>query len=722
MTLRRSIVGVGIAAGAVALAWLLTSWSIIGQLFNQVEEETLDWRVRAAGRFEADSGDANPRADESNIRLILFDSLATRDWPYEAPYPRGVLAQLIDVASSLGARAIGVDVWLENRQSPEQAMIDSVKYGRVGDDMLRDAIRRAGNVVLVGPSVGESGGRRFMPPNPYFADVAAAVATADLLTPFETIRDAALTVRSGDRLIPGFATALYAVSRGIDVDSLMLETQRQGYLDLAALPARYARLPEGPVQQLPILFVGPPSHHGEKGTGAFTAFSSADIATLGEFTPAEWFRDRILLLGSGFHAEEKFRTPFYSEIMPSGESYGWTYGVEVHANALENLLRREHPTTLPAATTTLLYLLLGLIVTSVTFWRGAGLGAAATIALALGVIASGWIAFTAENGFLHVPFVGSILTLALAYVGSVAYVSVVEGRQARETRRQFKKYLAPAIVDQLAGDPGKLKLGGEKRQISIIFTDIAGFTSLSETMDPENLLSLLNDYLDEMSDLVLDEAGTLDKYIGDAIMAFYGAPVAQPDHAMRACRTAVRMQRRLAELNAEWAARNRPELHVRIGINTGSPVVGNIGGEHKFDYTALGDAVNLAARLEPACKTYGVETMISRATRDAAGSGIVTRELELLAVYGKVEPVPVYELLGLATEDLGDRLEVIRHYEQGLAAYRRRDFELALQYFLAAAEVDPADEPSRMYAARSREYIANPPPTDWDFVERRQVK
>ena len=255
-----------------------------------------------------------------------------------------------------------------------------------------------------------------------------------------------------------------------------------------------------------------------------------------------------------------------------------------------------------------------------------------------------------------------------------------------------------------------------------MFTDLAGFTSLSETMDPERLLSLLNDYLDEMGEIVLAEGGTLDKYIGDAIMAFYGAPLDQPDHAMRACRTAVRMQRRLVELNRKWAAAGRPELNMRIGMNTGSPVVGNIGGEKKFDYTALGDAVNLAARLEPACKTYGVDTMISKATRDAAGSGIIVRELELLAVYGKVEPVPVFELIGLAGEELGPRQELLRLYDQGLEAYRRRDFELALQYFVAANELDPGDGPSLMYVARSREYIANPPPTDWDFVERRQVK
>ncbi|HEX6588492.1 MAG TPA: adenylate/guanylate cyclase domain-containing protein [Longimicrobiales bacterium] len=723
MTLRRSLVGTGIAAGAVALALGLTGWSVFGKLFEQVEAETLDWRVRAAGRFEVDSADVTPRAQASEIRLILFDELATQDWPYEQPYPRAVLAGLIDAAASLGASAIGLDVWLELRQSPELAKLDSLTYGISGDEMLRDAIARAGNVVLVGPSefLTQDGPRGYKGPHPYFAEVAAALATADVPTAFETVRDAALTVRTEDGLLPGFVTALYAVSRDMDVDSLMRATSEQGYLALGSLPADIARLPDAPVQNMPLLFVGPPSHQ-EEAPGAFIRYSAADILALGEFSPREWFENRIILLGSGFHAEEKFRTPFYEEPMPSGESYGWTYGVEVHAHALENLLIGQHPTELPTAVIVLLYAFLAFATVAMTFLRGPGWGAVVAVALAVATVVTGWIVFDEEYSFLHVPFVGSVLTLALSYMGSVAYVSYVEGRQAREIRSAFKKYLAPAIVDQLAANPGSLKLGGEKRQISIIFTDLAGFTSLSETMDPEDLLSLLNAYLDEMSGIVLAEGGTLDKYIGDAIMAFYGAPLDQPDHAMRACRTAIRMQRRLARMNDEWRGTGRPHLGMRIGINTGSPVVGNIGGEQKFDYTALGDAVNLAARLEPACKTYGVDTMISKATRDAAGAGIVTRELELLAVYGKVEPVPVFELVGLADEDLGERAELLRLYEDGLAAYRRRDFELALQYFNAAVEVDPTDGPSRMYVERSRDYIASPPPVDWDFVERRQVK
>jgi adenylate cyclase len=340
--------------------------------------------------------------------------------------------------------------------------------------------------------------------------------------------------------------------------------------------------------------------------------------------------------------------------------------------------------------------------------------------LFVATLATAWIAFDASH--LHVPIVGPALAASFALLGSTSYISIIEGQKAREIRGAFSKYLSPVVVDQLVADPSRLKLGGEKRHLSILFSDLAGFTTLSESMEPEALLAQLNEYLDDMADIVMSEGGTLDKYIGDAIMALYGAPALLPDHAVRACRTALRMQRRLDQLNVRWGEAGRPQLGMRIGINTGYPVVGNIGGEKRFDYTALGDAVNLAARLEPACKTYGVGTMISGQTRDGAANAIVTRELELLAVYGKAEPVPVFELVALAGEELGPKGELIRHFEDGLRAYRNRDFELAIQYFQAAAEIDPTDGPTLLYMERCRDYMVNPPPAEWDGVERRQVK
>jgi adenylate cyclase len=245
-------------------------------------------------------------------------------------------------------------------------------------------------------------------------------------------------------------------------------------------------------------------------------------------------------------------------------------------------------------------------------------------------------------------------------------------------------------------------------------------------MEPEELLALLNDYLTVMTELVMEEEGTLDKYIGDAIMAFWNAPRRQEDHADRALRCAVLMQREMRELNRAWMQEGRKTepFQVRIGVNTGDVVVGNVGGEERFDYSAIGDPVNLAARLEPANKTYGTLTMASEFTiRDVDASAYRLRELDLIAVKGKSEPVTVYEVLELADHPLDPALEeALGHYESGMRAYRDRDWELAGEYFAAALETRPEDGPSQIYVGRSRNYRADPPPTDWDCVVRRKVK
>ncbi|HUP89653.1 MAG TPA: adenylate/guanylate cyclase domain-containing protein, partial [Longimicrobiales bacterium] len=370
----------------------------------------------------------------------------------------------------------------------------------------------------------------------------------------------------------------------------------------------------------------------------------------------------------------------------------------------------------------LLLVAIAIAVSIFTFARGTKWGAFGAVVLSM---VSALIAFYVfQRSALVVPIVGPTLASLFAFLGSTSYVSIVEGAEKRMIKGAFGKFVSPAVVDELMADPTKLKLGGEKRLISVLFSDLAGFTSMSERLDPQRLVQILNEYLDEMSDIVIKDGGTLDKYIGDAIMALYGAPTSMDDHATACCRTALDMQKALKAMNVRWQADDPtwPTLKCRIGINSGSPVVGNIGGEKRFDYTALGDSVNLAARLEPACKSYGVAIMIAEPTRDYAGDAIQVRELDMLAVYGKKEPVRVFELLALADEDLGEKKDCLEQYEKGLAAFRNRDFELALQYFKAALELDENDGPSALYVERCEEYMVDPPPADWDFVERRQVK
>lgn len=729
MERKRAIVAGIIAVLAAAGAYLFSSAQFFDPIFGQAEDRTLSWRQRSVVSY--------PR-EGSEIRMILLDEQSAEAAPYLSPFPRNVLVEIIDVAASLGATAIALDVFLQRRY-PE---LDPVGGG---DEALRAAIEKAGNVILAAPLVNTDSGYVARPPDPYFADVAAGVGYAEIPTAFDVVTNATLFTRTVSHgIVPGLALATYARSRGLDIDSLTASIVEKGRLDLPDLPDAYARLdPDDAVHNMRILFAGPPSRParqdvgegGEKtGTGAeadvgaFLAFPADGVSAMSDLVALDpelvsgffGFGGNIVLVGSGYHPEEKFKTPFYSMPDGAGKTFGWMFGTEVHANALHDLLTSTYLKPLSESRTVLLLLILAAITTTICFWRGVTWGATATAALFIGEVTLAWIAFGTNQ--LHIPIVGPALAAFFALLGSTSYISVVEGREKRVIRGAFSKYLSPIVVDELVADPSRLQLGGEKRHLSILFSDLAGFTSLSESMPPEELLGLLNDYLDEMAAIVLSEQGTLDKYIGDAIMALYGAPAELPDHPARACRTALRMQRRLDQLNERWKEASRPELGMRIGINTGYPVVGNIGGEKRFDYTALGDAVNLAARLEPACKTYGVGIMISGETRDAASHAIVTRELELLAVYGKEKPVAVFELVGLAGEDLGAKAELIQQFERGIRAYRGRDFELATQYFQAAREIDPTDGPTLLYLERCRDYMVNPPPAEWDGVERRQVK
>lgn len=729
MEWKRAVVAGLIAILATGGSYILTTVQFFDPIFGQAEDRTLAWRQRSVASY--------PRA-ESEIRLVLLDEQSAEAAPYLSPFPRSVLADLVEVASAMGANVIALDVFLQRRY-PE---LDAVGGG---DEALRAAIQQAGNVILAAPLVNTDSGFVARPPDPYFAEVAAGVGYAEIPTAFDVVTNATLFTRTLNHgIVPGLALATYARSRGLDTDSLMASIEEKGRLELPGLPPVYGRLKDDvAVHNMRILFAGPPSRparqdvaaSGERtGTGAegdagaFLAFPADGVSALSDLVALSpdlgsdffGFQDKILLMGSGYHPEEKFKTPFYHMPDDAGKTFGWMFGTEVHANALHDLLTGTYLKPLSEARTLALLLILTTITSFIAFSRGVTWAGIATLVLFAGEATLAWIAFA--EAYLHIPIVGPALATFFALLGSTSYISVIEGKEKRVIRGAFSKYLSPVVVDQLVADPSRLKLGGEKRHLSILFSDLAGFTSLSESMPPEELLALLNEYLDEMAAIVMSEGGTLDKYIGDAVMALYGAPAAFPDHAERACRTALRMQRRLDRLNERWAEQGRAPMGMRVGVNTGYPVVGNIGGEKRFDYTALGDAVNLAARLEPACKTYDVDIMISGATRDAAGDMIVTRSLELLAVYGKAEPVPVFELVALTGEDIGSKAELIRRFEDGILAYRGRDFELAIQYFQAAAEIDPTDGPTLLYLERCRDYMVSPPPAEWDGVERRQVK
>jgi adenylate cyclase len=246
-----------------------------------------------------------------------------------------------------------------------------------------------------------------------------------------------------------------------------------------------------------------------------------------------------------------------------------------------------------------------------------------------------------------------LATLVFCTAGGAAYLSVVEEGEKRRVRAAFLHYVNPEIADLLAEDPSRLRLGGERRPISVLFSDIRGFTGIAEHMPPEKLGEMLGQYLEAMTEVVFTHGGLLDKYIGDAVMAFWGAPVSTDDHATLCCRAALDMMAELERLNRGWADVGLPQLGIRIGINSGMAIVGNFGSSQRFSYTAVGDTVNLASRLEHLNKEFGTGVLISGDTRAAIGDEFVCREVGHTAVRGRTQATTMYELVGSSSDAAG---------------------------------------------------------------------
>jgi adenylate cyclase len=313
--------------------------------------------------------------------------------------------------------------------------------------------------------------------------------------------------------------------------------------------------------------------------------------------------------------------------------------------------------------------------------------------------------------------VAPCIAIAGGYFASTTYHFVAERKQKLLIKGMFSTYVNPSVVDQLIANPEALRLGGQREELTVLFSDIEGFTSISEGLDSESLVGLLNDYLSKMAKVILRNLGTLDKYVGDAIVAFWGAPIPQPDHALRACTTALQMQEVLASMNALWAQEQKPIFRTRIGINTGEMVVGNMGGAEKVNYTVIGDSVNLASRLEGANKQYGTSIMVSQRTYELVKHKILGRNLDRIVVKGRTEPVTIYELIQLHDRPVASDLEQFLHlYAEAHVLYFQRRWADAIHKLEEALEIRPNDSPTTLYIDRARLYAQQPPPKDWDGV------
>ncbi|MFW6182125.1 MAG: adenylate/guanylate cyclase domain-containing protein, partial [Spirochaetota bacterium] len=376
--------------------------------------------------------------------------------------------------------------------------------------------------------------------------------------------------------------------------------------------------------------------------------------------------------------------------------------------ALDNLLSGDFMGRVPRLPAAALALVLALGAgVAATLVTGAGRNVLVYAAFLCVPPAMG-VAFFLAGLWLPVVVLEASVLVTLTGSGVANYAT--EGKQKRYIKNAFQQYLSPAVIEELIAHPERLKLGGERRVLSIFFSDLQGFTGISEGLSPEELTALLNDYLSAMTDIIQEEGGTVDKYEGDAIIAFWNAPLSQEDHAARAVRAALRCQKTLARLRPEFRQRMGRDLCMRIGINTGPAVVGNMGSHSRFDYTMLGDAVNLAARLEGINKQFGTYTMISRDTLSQAGDGFPARELSRVAVVGRAKPVTVYE--PMLPEEYRQRGELLAAFAEGLQAYYAGDFERAARLFERIADTDP---PAARYLERCRELMEHPPES-WDGV------
>lgn len=418
--------------------------------------------------------------------------------------------------------------------------------------------------------------------------------------------------------------------------------------------------------------------------------------------PARFIQDKTVLVGATAADLQDFvETPF-----------GRMSGVEYHANVLATFADGAFFNETPRALGLLLITAVNaLAVTLIFFVR-----TFARLLLSLGVLGlligiSSIVLFGVET---VVPVLYLLLGFLITSGVGILFQYITESREKQFIRKSFQYYLAPDVVEEISRNPKKLSLGGEERRLTILFSDIRGFTTIAESLTPSELMDKLNVYFTLMSDIVMERRGLVDKYIGDALMAFWGAPLENKGHAKDAARAAVLMMERLNALNAKWEKEGEPPFHIGIGLSTGNVVVGNMGSEKRFNYTIIGDEVNFAARLEGLTKTYGVSCLMGEVTRNEISNEpeFRTRELDLVLVKGKSEPRKVFQLVTKKMDDVGEK--IFKEFEKGRVAYMNGEWERAISAFEKALSIGD-DGPGRALLERAQALKKNPP-KDWNGV------
>ena len=612
------------------------------------------------------------------------------------PWPRSVHATLVNNLKRAGARTVLFDIeFTEDSKDPYQ------------DIALSEAIEKAGNVVLAGKMIVQE---------------REGFSLSSLLPPIERLREVAHYGFTGTKFdTDGFVRRyiLFRDYEGERIFSLGLATLIKD-LNLEGDPAGwFVELGTGDYMlggtyfikkydDIPSAFI---NYYGPAHSFNTVSYEQVvDEEGFQHLLERDTFKNKVVLVGATIEElHDNFQTPFY---IFGKETL--TPGVEIHASFIQNVLDQNYISKVSDLYVYLITLIFTLALAYIIKKTKPLIGILSAVGIAAVYLVVNIFLFARVQILMN--FITPMTGIGLAVIGCIAYQYFSEEKEKMRVRSVFKHYLAENVVESVLEDTDALKFGGEKKHLTVLFSDIRSFTTYSEKYLPEEVVSILGEYLTEMVDVILQYQGMLDKFVGDEVMAVFGAPYYMEDHAEKACFAALEMIRTLDRLKEKWKEEGREIFNIGIGVNTGDMIVGNLGSTQIFDYTVIGDAVNLGARLEGINKVYQTANniIISEFTQKEIGDSIVTRELDSVRVKGKKLPVAIFELVG-EKDVIVYPEEFLGHFAEGLTGYKAMEWDRAIKEFRAALQVKD-DEVSKMYMKRCQHFKKNPPGEEWDGV------
>ena len=649
------------------------------------------------------------------------------------PWPRSYFAKVITNLNNAGVKGVGIDIFMPNddRLSPKN------------DQLLGEAILESGNVVVAGQiditaeSKMETENYRIKQESYNYRNKFYAVDSSIGIVQIGSDEDGIyrrykpfVISEVNEAILPTFSFAL--LNKYFGLKSNHIAKIKDSYFEIAD-----RKIPLYDNSSMIINYYGP------NGTFEYINFSyvlddkefktkdeldyETDLNTWDDefygLLQSGKFKDKIVLIGSTLPEDGDFHPTSYSQGKRKGDNQMW--GVEIHANAIQNVIWNDFLIKESILIEIIVIFLLSFIAfyaflyfkmsTKVNLIWAEVINLSLLSILFISLYHLGIYLFVEQNYIITI--ISPVVTLIVGYFSTTAYHVVKVRKHSAMIKGMFGQYVSKSLVNELLNNPEKLSLGGVKKNITVMFSDIEGFTTISEKMEPEELVVFINKYLSIMTSIVLKHKGTLDKYLGDSLMAFWGAPLDVENKELQSCKAALQMQKKMDELKSGFASDAARKVRTRIGINSADVVVGNIGGAERFDYTVMGDGVNLTSRLESANKIYGTTIMISETTYSKVKDDVLVRVIDKIVVKGKTKSITVYELLGLKKDIKAvEMFDNYKNYIDGYKKFREMEFEKAKSFFEKSIDNNPNDELSRIYLERSENYMSNPPGEDWDGV------